>query len=254
MDREDKRGIFFGVIGVLTLIVAIIGASLAYFSINANSEKDALIVQAATLQIAYVDGNMLDVKGIIPSTKAVAQETFRRYLAGETYSKDLGDGQTTEVPYEKCIDDKGYTVCGVYEFTLTNNGVNPVDITAKVVPTLPTEEEGEEPTEGETETTTAEEKQFKHLKYSLYDITGVSATETGTEIVANGAITYNEFQILSNPVSIAGNGTEKKYRLFIWLDEQGPDNNSEQGAVFRGTVYINVPGAENVTGTAKGAQ
>ena len=29
MEREDKRGIFFGVIGVLTLIVAIIGESLA---------------------------------------------------------------------------------------------------------------------------------------------------------------------------------------------------------------------------------
>ena len=38
MEKEDKRGIFFGVIGVLTLIVAIIGASLAYFSINAKSE------------------------------------------------------------------------------------------------------------------------------------------------------------------------------------------------------------------------
>ena len=32
MEREDKRGVFFGVIGVLTLIVAIIGASFAYFS------------------------------------------------------------------------------------------------------------------------------------------------------------------------------------------------------------------------------
>ena len=28
MEKEDKRGIFFGVIGVLTLIVSIIGASL----------------------------------------------------------------------------------------------------------------------------------------------------------------------------------------------------------------------------------
>ena len=39
MEREDKRGVFFGVIGVLTLIVAIIGASFAYFSINESSKQ-----------------------------------------------------------------------------------------------------------------------------------------------------------------------------------------------------------------------
>lgn len=54
MEKEDKRGIFFGVIGVLTLIVAIIGASFAYFSINAKSDKDAVKVKAASVQIVYV--------------------------------------------------------------------------------------------------------------------------------------------------------------------------------------------------------
>ena len=62
MEREDKRGIFFGVIGVLTLIVAIIGASLAYFSINARSDDDAVIVQAATVQIVYEDGDQVAIK------------------------------------------------------------------------------------------------------------------------------------------------------------------------------------------------
>ena len=49
MEREDKRGVFFGVIGVLTLIVAIIGASFAYFSINASSKQDAVNVSAASV-------------------------------------------------------------------------------------------------------------------------------------------------------------------------------------------------------------
>ncbi len=31
--KEDKRGIFLGIVGILTLIVAIIGASFAYFSL-----------------------------------------------------------------------------------------------------------------------------------------------------------------------------------------------------------------------------
>lgn len=242
MDREDKRGIFFGVIGVLTLIVAIIGASLAYFSINANSEPDALTVQAATVQIVYKDGGTISVEDIIPSKKDVALETYRRYLAKETYTVDLGEGQT-QVQYEKCIDDKNNTVCGVYEFYLTNNGVNPVNITAKVVPT----ELGED------------EIAFKNLKFSLYDITKVAegSTDYGTAVVSDGSITYETFNLLPAPISIAGEGKQVKYRLFIWLDEQNVPQNEEQGATFKGTVHIEVPNAntENngqITGTVSG--
>lgn len=239
MDREDKRGIFFGVVGVLTLIVAIIGASLAYFSINAKSDDDALKVQAATVQIVYKDSDKLDVKEIIPSTKAVALETYRRYLAGETYKGKVGE-ETTDIPYEKCVDDKGYTVCGVYEFTLTNNGVNSVDITAKVIPTALAEDAVE----------------FKNLKFSLFDISKVAegSTENGVEVVNGSTITYNEFNIITDPVSIASK-TTSKYRLFVWLDEQKGPQDYEQGATFSGTIHINVPGAEStITGTAAGAQ
>lgn len=239
MDRDDKRGIFFGVIGVLTLIVAIIGASLAYFSIGARSEEDALSVQAATVQIVYNDGDQLDVKDIIPSTKAIALETLRRALAGETYNTNLGQGsEQTAVPYQKCIDDKGYTVCGVYEFTLTNNGENEATMTAKIVPSEDDEEE--------------DPVHFTNLKYSLYDITSASGAETGTAVTEEGTVTYEEFKIFpEGNIKIAGNGGEKKYRLFIWLDEQGEANNAEQGAKFKGTIVIDSPEASgNITGTA----
>jgi len=240
MDREDKRGIFFGVVGVLTLIVAIIGASLAYFSINANSDPDALTVQAATVQIVYEDGDLLAVDEIIPSTKAVALETYRRFLNNETYTTELGDGQTTDVPYEKCVDDKGYTVCGVYEFTLTNNGAAATDVTAKVIPTVLEAAEGEEaPVE------------FRNLKFTLYDITDVTdvTTDYGTEVATN-TITYNEFNLITDPISIASKKTVK-YRLFVWLDEQNGPQDYEQGATFKGTIYVNVSGVQNeITGNA----
>ena len=231
MEREDKRGIFFGVIGVLTLIVAIIGASLAYFSINAQSREDVLTVQAATVQIVYNDGDALAVSNIIPSSKEVALETYRRYLKGETYSTEV-DGSQTQVPYEKCVDDKGYTVCGVYEFTLTNNGANPVDITAKVVPTAL--DEGA--------------KKFQNLKFVLYNITNVGETETGVQ-VSTGTVSYSEFSLLADPVTI-NIGTTSIYRLFVWLDETNGPQDEEQGATFKGTIHINVPGASNLTGNA----
>ena len=248
MNREDKRGIFFGVVGVLTLIVAIIGASLAWFSINAQSEEDAIIVQAASVQIVYEDGDGIDVKNIIPSEKTVALTTLRRYLKGNSDSKGT--------PYRECIDDNNNVVCAVYEFTLTNNGTNPVEVTAKIKPkAIPTGDDGKPEYVG-----------FQNLKYTLYDISeaeeltnGFSQEEgeaTAIEVsggVIDGAMTYTDFNILPTATEIAsGKDNAKRYRLFIWLDEKGEANDDEQGAKFSGQVVIDVAGETNetITGTA----
>lgn len=243
-EREDKKGIFFGVIGVLTLIVAIIGASFAYFSINARSDPNALTVTAASVQIVYEDGDQVAISDLIPSTKAVAEETVRRAKAGESNSES--------VPYQMCKDDKGYTVCGMYEFTLTNNGESSVDVKASVEPTPLQSEVRDDETH---EITTPAEKGFSNLKFIMYDITD---SDSGS-LLYEGAIGYSKFGLLGSDLdataTIPGNGTTKKYRLFVWLDEAGAANDVEQGAVFKGTVLIDVVGAENgqITGTAEGA-
>ena len=55
---------------------------------------------------------------------------------------------------------------------------------------------------------------------------------------------------INTTLSIDGDGTVKKYRLFIWLDEVGDANNAEQGATFKGTIHVDLPGAKNITGEA----
>ena len=249
MNREDKRGIFFGVIGVLTLIVAIIGASLAWFSINANSEEDALTVQAASVKIVYEDGDGIEVSELIPSSKTVALTTLRRYLKGNS--------DTSGTPYRECIDDNGNVVCAVYEFNLTNNGTNPVEITARVKPkAIPTDDEG-------NPTYTA----FQNLKYTLYDISNAEELTNGysqedgqteaievSEGVIDGTISYSDFNILPTAETLgSGADNAKRYRLFIWLDEKGDANNAEQGAEFYGQVFIDVAGEQgsgNISGSA----
>lgn len=257
MDKEEKRGIFLGIIGVLTLIVAIIGASFAYFSVNARSKEDAVTVQAATVQIVYDDGQELNLQELIPSKKSIALETQRRAMAEETYGE--------EQYYELCKDDNNYTVCGVYDFTLTNNGENAVDVNMTVVPTALGENE----------------HGFQNLKFVFFDISDVptehdalvaaaaGGTQNGTQIyegsiaVSGDPAAYSTFGLLSNDLtavrSIPGDGTTKKYRMFIWLDalmdgEEEIAQDTEQGAVFKGTVHIDLAGAENknITGTVEG--
>ena len=72
-EREDKKGngLFLGIVGVATLIVAIIGASFAYFSIQASSEEGAVNLTAyqfsASLSMSEVYGP--GEKGIIMNNK-----------------------------------------------------------------------------------------------------------------------------------------------------------------------------------------
>lgn len=234
--REDKRGLFLGIVGVLTLIVAIIGASFAYFSVNARSAEDAVIVTAASVRIVYADGQQVQASNLIPSTDVIALETQRRGLAGETYQKD-GDTFT----YETCKDDNGYTVCGTYDFSLTNNASNSVDVKATIEPS-----------------STVPAVQFTHLKFKLFDVTGVTSGNGSNPPIHEGYVSYSEFGILgsslNDTITIPGNGQVKNFRLFFWLDEAGADNDAEQGASFAGTINIDLAGANtNITGTASTA-
>lgn len=247
--KEDKRGIFLGIVGILTLIVAIIGASFAYFSLNARSNENAVKVQAATVQIVYEEGQNIAIDNIIPSTREVALETVRR--AGETRTG-------TDEKYVACIDDNNYRVCGTYDFTLTNNGTNPVDINAYITPTALKDAvvDSEHP-----ENNKPAEKGFNNLKFITFDRTGVTGNDNGTKIAtADGlSVVYNgDFGILAADKAATATlnaGETKTYRLFIWLDEQGDANDVEQGAVFNGTVHVDVVGAgQGITGDASSTQ
>ena len=46
MDETRGRDIFLGVIGVLTLIVAIVGATFAYFSTQVNSANESVNINS----------------------------------------------------------------------------------------------------------------------------------------------------------------------------------------------------------------
>ena len=67
---------------------------------------------------------------------------------------------------------------------------------------------------------------------------------------------YNEkdsFKKENTTADLTGKGASKNYRLFVWLNEAGEDNNAEQGAIFKGTIHVDLPGANgDITGVAVG--
>ena len=78
--KNDNRGrdIFMGLVAVATLIVAIIGATLAYFSITASSNEGVVNATAAVVSIEYNDGQQVTAQAghLIPADFEVVKNVY----------------------------------------------------------------------------------------------------------------------------------------------------------------------------------
>lgn len=102
--NNNGRGIFYGVIGVATLIVAIIGATFAYFTAT-QSNNNTITGNAAAITFSLAVNKVTTVdneKGMIPMTDAMVEAAV-----------------TASTP---CQDDNGNAVCQIYKITVTNGG------------------------------------------------------------------------------------------------------------------------------------
>jgi hypothetical protein len=120
--ENNGRGIFYGVIGVATLIVAIIGATFAYFSASATNDSDVTGTTASGASLA------------IAISKVSATDTEKNMIP--MYAKDLQKGVTgVEEKGGSCKDANGNTVCEVFKITVTN-GSKDIGINVKGTMTL----------------------------------------------------------------------------------------------------------------------
>ena len=67
MDNNKGQTIFLSVIGIATLLVAIVGATFAWFSISVsgNANASSIIVTTAKLgSVEFTDGNLIEMSNI----------------------------------------------------------------------------------------------------------------------------------------------------------------------------------------------
>ena len=107
MSNNNGKGreIFYGVIGVATLVVAIIGATFAYFTASATNNT-AITGNAASINfgLAVARAETNDTAGLIPMSNNMVEAAV---------SDASGNGV--------CVDDNNNAVCQVYSVTVTNN-------------------------------------------------------------------------------------------------------------------------------------
>lgn len=109
MENRNGQGIFYGVIGVATLVVAIIGATFAWFAAG-NTNTGTVAGETASAGI-----------GLSVTKKAGGTGKLVPQLA-----QTLDDALTGKSA--SCIDDNGNTVCQVYEIVVTNSGTSAVSV------------------------------------------------------------------------------------------------------------------------------
>lgn len=230
MENKKGSGIFLGVVSVATLIVAIIGATFAYFS--------ASVEGTGTVDVtAYEFNASLSVSPVYPlSAASIIPLDPNGTVTGE------GVTNTTNLLYAmneagtRCVDRNGYQVCAVYSATFTNNGTQDITLNG----TLTTSKNTASSRDGASG--------FVNLKYS--NLTGTKEANdfalTG-DLVAIKSVETESATIGS--VTVPSGETVTKY-FVVYLDEQGAANNPEMGASFVGKLtYTSATGGQQLTGT-----
>ena len=239
MENRRGNGIFLGVVSVSTLVVAIIGATFAYFSASTSSANDAVNLTA------YEFNASLSVNRVYPeeATAIIPVEP------GKTI-ENAPEGNNTNLLYalnvaeDRCIDDSGLQVCALYEVTITNNGTQPLTLGGQIR------------TVTNNKSTRTGATPFTNLTYQAVKGTlgalELDGNPTQMNLDVDGLTTISTVTVNGATTTEGGEttpGTATTYVL-VYLNENG-DQSAEMGASYTGQlIYTTTTGNGNqLTGT-----
>jgi len=233
MKEKNKKSssIFYAVTGIITLVIAIIGSTVAFFAAN----NTAAIAQGTT---AAAGGVGLTVTPITATNTNLIPLNLR---TGDTAGVDTFD-QFAPAMAAGCVDENGNNVCQVYRIVVTNNSTTST-ITIRGQLTL---------------TSTAKNMYWRLISATddgaaTPKMTGGSKVDYSTDVLATstggrgnltvGGNSRNQAGSLGNGAGVASHtlGTEASatYYVVIWLEEMGQAQQTDDASKeFSGTVFF----------------
>lgn len=246
MENSKGRGIFLGVVSVATLIVAIIGATFAWFSASVGSgENDVNLT-------AYQFDAKLTVERVFP-TKENASKKIIPFVPDKVLREGQGD-QTNNMNYalneatNKCVDSSGYLVCSLYKITVTNNGSDAIELdgTVTTIETTP-------PTEKGTTLTANGDLKAQIISYAdgkyTYAHNLSKALALPNTVNGSGKLIMDPATLTVGATS--GANTAELYVL-VWLNDSTENQSSMMGASYKGQFIFSAVGmgaGNQLTGT-----
>ena len=271
MNDSKSRDIFYGVVAIATLIVALIGATLAYFSITANSAEGAVSAKAATVSIVYEDGQarIAPAENLIPVTFDVLQTLYRRNLndINEQFNTEVTEGE--EPRKNRCKDGKAgsnYEVCSTFRFTVSNdvetniramlrtefNGFKYLDYAVRNADCTADESHEDECWLNVSYNDSGNPVKHAHLDTCDNTTENKCYTEDTTRSYTPLA-TRSIFGLKSasdptfNDISISA--TSHSYDVVLFINDDDTNQNEDQGKTYSGNIYVETTsGSEKITG------
>ena len=223
MENNNGRGIFYGVMGVATLVVAIVGATFAYFAASTTGNEGAVAANSAkvfgTLEITQ-DGQYV-APDLIPAAPETVVSSFAQDKDGAgNKGKCRGASQANH--------DGNYGMCSYYTFTIKNTA----DVATTVYLSL------------KTDTNTFDSS----FKYCVYE-----GDTTTTVTNACKAVPATEEQFTS--VNLAATSGTKQYTVVLYYENTDTDQTGTgSGKAYTGTVTASTSSGENkIVGYIAGA-
>lgn len=245
MENSKGRGIFLGVVSVATLIVAIIGATFAWFSASVGTgENDVNLT-------AYQFDAKLTVERVFPTAENASKKIIP--FVPDKVLREGQENKTNNMNYalnkatNKCVDSSGYLVCSLYKITVTNNGSDAIELdgTVTTIETTPTEK-------GTTLTANGDLKaQIISYADGKYTYTHNLSKALALPNTASGS-----GKLIMDPATLTvgatpGANTAELYVL-VWLNDSAENQSTMMGASYKGQFIFSAVGmgtGNQLTGT-----
>ena len=164
-EEKNKTNTFNLVIGIATLLIALLGATFAYFSATARSAENDVTVKSAYVSITYEQGTQIKATNLIPSSLDVMLSKYQKdkaeeFIPTEENPRNEDYDTFTGDPDRICVDANGREVCYVYEFSVTSDGS--LEDTTEIIASLE-----------------INKNEFDNLSYLLYEVK-LDENEEGT--------------------------------------------------------------------------
>lgn len=242
MENKKGSGIFLGIVSVATLIVAIIGATFAYFSASTESNEGAIGLQAYEYKLS------LSVSPVYPEgASALIPLNPNTVIPNAPEENNTNLLYALNVAKNRCIDDSGLQVCALYQVTINNDATNEVVLSGTLETTNNTASSrpGREPFANLTYQNLSGNHETNSLKTVGEPVT---LAATIGESVPIGDITVSGGKTVDGEF-VPGKGTAY---ILVYLNDHG-DQTAEMGASFSGKLkYASKDGVgTTLTGTFK---
>ena len=224
MENNNGRGIFYGVMGVATLVVAIVGATFAYFAASTNGANGAAAANSAnvsgTLEITQ-DGQYV-APDLIPTSSATMLASFAQTGAATANSGKCRGASAAN-------KEGNYGMCSYYTFTVKNTS----SVATQVYLSLKTDSNNFDDS----------------LKYCVYEGNTTATAAQACETVPKDS------KIFANTNLAASTGT-KQYTIVLYYENASSDQTTGgAGKAYSGTVSASTSdGTNQIVGYIAGVE